>query len=112
MTRSPDSAGRSSNASARRTSRRSQTAPERPEFLASFPDHRALQTAVAAFINGDYRTTRRVCGELLDQDLEAEVHDAARELLRRIAPDRLVIGVLWGSFVLLVLLVLWAYGQQ
>lgn len=71
-----------------------------------------LQRAVDAFITGDYRTTRRLCSELLEQELDTDVHDAARELLRRLAPDRLVVGVLWGSFVLLAVIVLWAYGQH
>jgi len=95
-----------------RTPRPRRTAPGRAKFLLRFPKDAELEPAVTAFIRGDYRETRLVCSKLLQQDLDPDVHDAARELLRRLKPDRLVLGILWGSFVLLALIVLWAYGHQ
>jgi hypothetical protein len=96
----------------RRRSRRKHGVSDRAEFLSEFPQDAALLPAIAAFTRGDYRATRRVCSGLLEQDLDPEVQEAARELLRRLAPDRLVMSVLWGSFLLLALIVLWAYGRQ
>jgi hypothetical protein len=91
--------------------KRSNPAPEQPEFLWSFPESPELEPAVHAFLNGNYREVRRVCDDLLERDLDPEVHAAARELLRRLTPDPLIKGIVWGSFVLLALIVLWAYGQ-
>lgn len=90
---------------------RSKSAPEQPEFLWSFPESPELEPAVDAFLNGNYRDVRRLCDDLLKRDLDPDIHSAARELLRRLTPDPLIKGVLWGSFVLLALIVLWAYGQ-
>jgi|GEM_PF-3181943 len=112
MSRSSDPAGEFAKSVAKRGVRRDRNAPERAGFLAGFPEDSSLAPAVAAFERGDYRSTRRICTELLERDLDPDVHDAARELLKRLEPDRLVLRVLWGSFVLLALIALWAYGQQ
>lgn len=95
-----------------RTPRPRRTTSRHAQFLLRFPKDAELEPAVTAFIKGDYRETQRVCSELLQRDLDPDTHNAARELLRRLKPDRLVLGILWGSFVLWALLVLWAYGHQ
>jgi hypothetical protein len=86
--------------------------PARARFLARFPSHEGLALAVAAFENGNYAKVRDLCEGLLDVEQDADVRQAASELLRRIKPDRLVVTILWGSFVLLALVILWAYGQK
>ncbi len=80
-------------------------------FLDSFPEHEGLSRAVSAFENGNYAETRRLCEQLLDNEENEEVRDAARELLHRMQPDRLIIGILWASFALLALVVLWVYSH-
>lgn len=95
-----------------RRQRAAQQPPTYAPFLAELPDADALKPAIAAFSSGNYRELNRVCRQLLEHDEDPEVHAAARELLRRVEPDRFIVGVLWGSFALLVLLVLWAFGHQ
>lgn len=112
MASSSDFDGDTPRDARRRTRRLGRSVPERAKFLLRFPKDVELEPAVAAFIKGDYRETQRVCAELMRRDLDPDVHAAARELLRRLKPDRLILGILWGSFVLLALLVLWAYGHQ
>ncbi len=95
----------------RRARRSAISEPGRAEFLSQFPEHDELKRAVTAFVNGNYRDVRSICSQLLERELDPEVLDAARDLLRRIEPDRLIVGFLWGSFVLLALIILWAYGH-
>jgi hypothetical protein len=95
----------------RRARRSANRQPERAQFLSRFPESDELAPAVSAFVKGNYRDVRRICNQLLESEADPEVHDAARELLRRLEPDRLVLSILWGSFALLALIVLWAYGH-
>jgi hypothetical protein len=112
MASSPDLEDDTPRQARRRTLRPRRTTPGHAKFLLRFPKDPELEPAVTAFIKGDYRETRRACSQLLQRDLDPDMHDAARELLRRLQPDRLVLGILWGSFVVWALLVLWAYGHQ
>ena len=91
--------------------RRKRQTPIRAAFLEDFPEHEALSLAVTAFENGNYAEVRKLCQELLKREDDTEVRRAATELLRRIEPDRLVVAVLWASFLMLALVVLWAYGH-
>lgn len=91
--------------------RRRPRSPARARFLDRFPSHEGLFQAVLAFESGNYADVRHLCEGLLRKENDPEVRRAANELLRRINPDRLVVAILWGSFVLLGLVVLWAYGQ-
>jgi len=84
---------------------------KRAAFLDRFPEHEDLSRAVTAFENGNYAEVRQICSRLLDSEEDEEVRDCARELLRRIEPDRLIVGVLWASFALFALIALWAYGH-
>jgi hypothetical protein len=84
----------------------------RPRFLARFPDHEGLAKAVLAYERGDYAEVRVMSKNLLEREDDAEVRRAASELLRRIEPDRLIVAILWSSFVLLALVILWAYGHR
>ncbi len=112
MSSSPEVNGGGTSKRSKRPNRKTGRTPEQPDFLSDFPKDADLAPAVNAFAKGNYRETRRVCNELLERDLDPDVHAAARELLRRLVPDRLIIGILWGTFILLVLIVVWAYGQQ
>jgi hypothetical protein len=80
-------------------------------FLDDFPEHEGLSRAVTAFENGNYAEVRKLCQKLLEHEQDADVRRAATELLRRIEPDRLVVAILWASFVLLGIVILWAYGR-
>jgi hypothetical protein len=111
MPSSPEIDGQTPRKRSKRRRSTSESTPEQPDFLLSFPQSPELEPAVDAFLNGNYREVRRVCDNLLERDLDPDVQSAARELLRRLTPDPLIKGILWGSFVLLALIVLWAYGQ-
>lgn len=90
----------------------SRNLPARPRFLANFPDHAGLSQAVAAFEVGNYAKVSQLCTTLLETEEDVDVRRAATELLRRLKPDRLIVGILWGSFVLLGLIILWAYANS
>ena len=109
MESSPDRPNNSDDR-ARRVGRRRQ-ATARPRFLASFPKHEALSRAVSAYEVGNYAEVREQCEDLLSREKDAELRRAATELLRRIEPDRLVVTILWASFLLLGLVIVWAYGH-
>ena len=94
-----------------RAARRRRQSPARPRFLAHFPEHEVLSEAILAFESGDYAEVRRLCEDLLTREDDVELRRSATELLRRIEPDRLVVVILWGSFALLLLVILWAYGR-
>jgi hypothetical protein len=103
----PDSSDETMPA-ARHRRRRS---PARPRFLARFPEHPELSRAASAYERGNYAEVRVLCRQLLAREEDAEVRESATELLRRIEPDRLIVAILWGSFILLGLIILWAYGH-
>ncbi len=90
---------------------RRRRSPARPRFLSGFPKHEGLSRAALAFEQGNYAQVRVLCKQLLEREDDADVREAAAELLRRIEPDRLVLAILWGSFILLGLIILWAYGH-
>jgi len=104
MEPSPEAAKEEAPASQRRSAKRAR-------FLDDFPEHEGLARAAAAFENGNYAEVRRLCQKLVEHEQDEDVRACARDLLRRIAPDRLVVGILWASFALLLLVSLWAYGH-
>jgi hypothetical protein len=94
-----------------RRARRLRRSPSRPRFLDNFPKHEALSGAISAYEAGNYAEVRRQCEHLLLQEQDAQLRRAATELLRRIEPDRLIVVILWASFVLLGMVMIWAYGH-
>lgn len=90
---------------------RTPAAGKRARFLDGFPEHEGLSRAVAAFEDGNYAETRRLCEQLLDTEEDEDVRDAASELLRRMEPDRMIVIILWASFALLALVALAVYGH-
>ena len=106
MKRDPDTAPENSQKPPRLA-----PAGKHARFLDSFPEHEGLSRAVSAFENGNYAQARTLCDELLDREEDEDVRDAARELIRRMQPDRLIVAILWASFALLALIVLRVYGH-
>lgn len=90
---------------------RSSNSGKHARFLDRFPEQEGLSRAVTAFENGNYAETRRLCEQLLEHEEDEDVRDAARELLRRMEPDRLIVAFLWASFALLALITLWVYSH-
>lgn len=84
---------------------------KRARFLDAFPEHEGLSRAVSAFENGNYAEARALCDQLLEREEDDEVRDATRDLVRRMQPDRLIVKILWASFALLALVVLWVYSH-
>ena len=96
---------------ARRPRRRRRRQLDQAEFLSAFPQHPVLAQAVSAFVAGNYHDVQVICPRILSSDADEDVKDAARELLRRLQPDRLLINILWGTLLLLVILSLWAWSH-
>lgn len=107
----PDNSDETMPAARHRHRRRRRRSPARPRFLSRFPEHEGLSQAVAAYERGNYAEVRILCNRLLEREEDADVRESAAELLRRIEPDRLIVAILWGSFILLGLVILWAYGH-
>lgn len=84
-----------------------------PAFARSFPRHPQLDALLAAFEQGDYATVRREAPKLArstgDDAPGDDVRRAAKELLRRIEPDRLAILLLSLPVLLLGFLTVWYY---
>lgn len=78
-------------------------------FAQRYPDDPELARLVAAFERGDYRTVREHAPALAERSADVEVQKAARDLRRRIDPDRLQIQLLALTFALLVFLTVWFY---
>jgi hypothetical protein len=85
---------------------------ERPRFLLSFPAHPELERLAAAFEQGNYTLVRRGAPALAKNSEDPAVRAAALELQRRIEPDPLIKYLLLASFVLLLVLVAYAYSHR
>jgi hypothetical protein len=86
-------------------------ADERPVFARGFPDDPQLNRLVTAFDAGDYATVRARAHELVHATKNDEVRRAARELLRRIEPDRTATLLLGVAFALLAFLSWWHWSH-
>ena len=88
----------------------SEAAP-RPRFADGYPRDPALDRLVEAFVRGNHRLVRDEA-EALAKRRETEgdprVADAARDLRRRLDPDRLAYVLLVTTAVLLATLTAWA----
>ena len=82
---------------------------ERPAFVLDFPKHPELDRLVRAFELGNYAFVREHGKKLAESSSDADVKNAAGELLRRIEPDPLV-RILFGmTIALLLFMVFYAY---
>jgi hypothetical protein len=74
----------------------------RPAFANEFPRDPALDALVGAFARGNYAQVRAEAPKLAAATDDAAVRDAARTLVDRTRPDRLAVGLLVVTAVLLV----------
>jgi hypothetical protein len=82
---------------------------ERPAFVLDFPKDPELDRLVRAFELGNYAFVREHGKKLAESSSDADVKNAAGELLRRIEPDPLV-RILFGmTIALLLFMVFYAY---
>lgn len=86
--------------------------PERPAFIADFPDDPDLAKLVRAFEAGNYALVRKEAEPLASRTENPEVRKAALELRRRIEPDPLARQLLLLSVLLLCFLTYWAYSHH
>jgi hypothetical protein len=84
---------------------------ERPRFLLDFPEDPELDRLIAAFEAGNFARVRKDAPRLAETTADPAVKEAALELRRRIDPDPLAKYLLAVSFVLLLVLTIWAYAQ-
>jgi hypothetical protein len=73
----------------------------RPSFAKDFPRTPALDQLVEAFARGDFARVRSEGPRLAESTDDAAVREAARALVDRTAPDRLAVGLLIVTGVLL-----------
>lgn len=78
--------------------------PRRPSFASDFPRMPELDALVDAFAQGDYARVRADGPRLADASADAAVREAARLLVDRTRPDRLAVGLVALTGVLLVVL--------
>ncbi len=74
----------------------------RPSFANDFPRVPALDALVDAFARGDYARVRAEAPRLAATTDDAAVREAAKTLVDRTKPDRLAVGLLVLTGVLLV----------
>jgi hypothetical protein len=116
--RDSNSEGAAPKKSARERRRRTERAPldaqgrERPLFLLGFPRDPELEELITAFESGNYALVREKAPQLAKRAKSHRVRRAALELRKRIEPDPLFKFVFIATAVLLLYLVLWAYGHS
>ncbi|MCC6556529.1 MAG: hypothetical protein IT372_26520 [Polyangiaceae bacterium] len=85
--------------------------PEIPLFARGFPRNDELDRLFAAFERGDHAAVRAGAARLAKDAPDEDVRRAAAELLRRIEPDPLAVGLLLAAVALLVFLSSWYWAQ-
>lgn len=78
--------------------------PRRPSFASDFPRTPELDALVDAFERGDYARVRAEGPKLASSTDDAAVRNAAMTLVDRTRPDRLAVGLVALTGVLLVAL--------
>ena len=81
---------------------RAMTQPRRPSFAQQFPQAPELDVLVDAFARGDYRHVRSEGPRLAKSTDDPEVRKAAETLVERTKPDRLAVGLVALTGILLV----------
>jgi hypothetical protein len=79
----------------------------RPAFTKSFPRDPALDRLVDLFEQGNYAKVREDAPAVLAASEDAAVRDAVKEILRRLEPDPLAVGLVVTTLALLVILAGW-----
>jgi hypothetical protein len=82
-----------------------------PPFTRDYPRDAALDALLAAFEAGNYAVVRRDAPGLAENAEKEEVRWAARDLLRRIQPDPIILYLLAIAAGLLVVLAVWYWSH-
>ena len=84
----------------------------RPAFARHYPRHPELDRLLRSFIEGDFATVHREAPALAGRTDDPDVARAARDLRRRLDPDRVSLLLLAMMAALLLFLVLWFYSHR
>ena len=84
----------------------------RPQFAEGYPRDPALDRLVTAFSYGNHRLVRDEAEPLAKRTGDLRVAAAARDLRRRLEPDRLAFVLLGTTALLLLVLTAWALRQS
>ena len=84
----------------------------RPAFTAAYPADAELDRLVSAFSRGNHRLVRDEAEALAKRTEDPRVAEAARDLRRRLEPDRLAFVLLGVTALLLATLTIWALRQS
>ena len=84
----------------------------RPLFAQGYPRDPALDRLVTAFSLGNHRLVRDEAERLATRTDDPKVAAAARDLRRRLEPDRLAFVLLGATALLLITLTAWALRQS
>lgn len=84
----------------------------RPRFALGYPPDAELDRLVLAFSRGNHRLVRDEAEGLAARTADPRVAEAARDLRRRLEPDRLAWVLLGTTALLLLALTLWALRQS
>lgn len=76
----------------------------RPSFANDFPRVPSLDALVDAFARGDYAHVRAEAPKLAGSTDDAAVREAAKTLVDRTKPDRLAVGLLVATGILLAVM--------
>jgi hypothetical protein len=82
-----------------------------PPFTRDYPRDAALDALLAAFEAGNYAVVRRDAPALAESTEKDDVRWAARDLLRRIQPDPIILYLLAIAAGLLVVLAVWYWSH-
>lgn len=82
--------------------------PCRAPFLDELPEAPELEPLIAAFAAGNYARVRQLARSLEGPSTAVEVRDAARELVRRTEPDRVVVVLFVLAFALFIFVAAWS----
>ncbi len=84
----------------------------RPPFAADWPHDAELDRLLAYLARGNHRAVRDGADVLAEKATDPKVAAAARDLRRRIEPDPIARILLGATFVLLMVLTLWAIHRS
>jgi hypothetical protein len=90
--------------------------PEGPRgrlsFARGFPPSAELDALLDAFEHGNYARVRELAPPLVARSDAPEIARAAREVARRVAPDKTILTLLGLSIALLAVLAIWFWTHK
>lgn len=84
----------------------------RLSFARNFPQSAELDELLAAFDGGNYARVRELAPPLVSRTGEPEIARAAREVARRVEPDKTILLLLGISIALLAVLAIWFWSHK